>query len=102
MVAVAVAATAARALRVPYPILLVAGGLLLALTPGVPHVQLAPELIFLLFLPPLVYIAGFETSPRDIKAQLHPILSLAIGLVLGSAVVVGAVAHAVLPEIGWP
>jgi monovalent cation/hydrogen antiporter len=102
MVAVAVVATAARALRVPYPILLVLGGLVLALTPGVPHVDLAPELIFLLFLPPLVYIAGFEISPRDIKAQFSAILSLAVGLVLASTLVVGAVAHALLPEIGWP
>src|SRR6202049_4920912 len=102
MVAVAVVAMAARALRVPYPILLVLGGLLLALTPGVPHVELAPELIFLLFLPPLVYIAGFETSPRDIKAQLRPILSLAVGLVVVSTLLVGAIAHALLPEVGWP
>jgi monovalent cation/hydrogen antiporter len=102
MVAVAVVATAARALRVPYPLLLVAGGLLLALTPAVPHVELAPELIFLLFLPPLVYIAGFDTSLRDIKAQFRPILSLAVGLVLASTLVVGAIAHALLPEVGWP
>src|SRR4030088_2898455 len=102
MVAVAVVAMAARGLRVPYPILLVLGGLLLALTPGVPQVELAPELIFLLFLPPLVYIAGFETSPRDVKAQLRPILSLAVGLVVASTLLVGAIAHALLPEIGWP
>jgi monovalent cation/hydrogen antiporter len=95
-------ATAARAVRVPYPILLVVGGLLLALTPGMPHVELAPELIFLLFLPPLVYVASFDMSPRDIKAQLRPILSLAVGLVLVSTLLVGAIAHALLPEIGWP
>jgi CPA1 family monovalent cation:H+ antiporter len=102
MVAVAVVATAARALRVPYPILLVVGGLLLALTPGMPQVVLAPELIFLLFLPPLVYVASFDISPRDIRAQLRPILSLAVGLVLASTLLVGAIAHALLPEIGWP
>jgi monovalent cation/hydrogen antiporter len=102
MVAVAVIATAARALRVPYPILLVLGGLLLALTPAVPDVQLAPDLIFLLFLPPLIYIGGFETSPRDIKAQFGPILSLAVGLVLASTLVVGLVAHWLLPTLGWP
>ena len=102
MVAVAVVATAARGLRVPYPILLVVGGLLLALTPAVPHVELAPELIFLLFLPPLVYIAGFDTSLRDIKAQVRPILSLAVGLVLASTLVVGVIAHAVLSEVSWP
>ena len=102
MVAVAVVATAARALRVPYPILLVLGGLLLALTPAVPNVELAPDLVFLLFLPPLIYIAGFDTSPREIKAQLRPILSLAVGLVLATTLVVGAVAHSLLPELGWP
>src|SRR6266567_8133503 len=102
MVGVAVVATAARALRVPYPILLVLGGLVLALIPAVPQVELAPDLVFLLILPPLVYIAGFEISPRDIKAQLRPILSLAVGLVLASTLAVGVVAHALLPTIGWP
>jgi len=102
MVAVAVVATAARSLRVPYPILLVVGGLLVAVTPGVPHIELAPELIFLLFLPPLVYVAAFDISPRDIRAQLRSILSLAVGLVIVCTLVVGAIAHALLPEIGWP
>src|SRR5258708_34452007 len=102
MVAVAVVAMTARALRVPYTILLVLGGLLLALTPAVPHVELAPELVFLLFLPPLVYIAGFEISPRDIRAQLRPILSLAVGLVLASTLLVGAIAHPLLPDVSSP
>jgi CPA1 family monovalent cation:H+ antiporter len=102
MVAVAIIATAAHLWRVPYPILLVLGGLLLAVTPGIQSITLAPDLIFLLFLPPLVYIAGFETSPRDIKAQLRPILSLAVGLALASTLFVGVVAHALLPEFGWP
>src|SRR5438874_1154521 len=102
MLAVAVVATAARALRVPVPFLLVLGGLLLALTPAVPDVALAPELIFLLFLPPLVYSAGFDTSLRDVGAQVRPILSLAVGLVLASTLLVGALAHVLMPEIGWP
>ena len=96
------APTAARAVHVPYPILLVVGGLLLALTPGVPQVALAPELIFLLFLPPLVYIAGFNSSIREIKTQLRPILSLAVGLVVASTLLVGVIAHALIPDIGWP
>jgi CPA1 family monovalent cation:H+ antiporter len=102
MVAVAVVATAARALRVPVPFLLVLGGLLLALTPAVPDVALAPELVFLLFLPPLIYEAGFDTSLRDVRAQVRPILSLAVGLVLASTLLVGALAHVLMPEIGWP
>ena len=102
MVGVAVIATAARALRVPYPILMVLGGLVVALIPAIPEVVLAPELVFLLFLPPLIYKAGFDTSQRDVKAQLRPILSLAVGLVLASTLLVGVAAHALLPELGWP
>src|SRR5438067_13653750 len=102
MVAVAVVATAARALRVPVPFLLVLGGLLLALTPSVPDVQLAPELVFLLFLPPLLYIAAFDTSIREVRASLRPIISLAVGLVLATTAAVAVVAHALLPDLGWP
>jgi Na+/H+ antiporter len=102
LVAVVVLATAAQAVRLPYPILLVLGGLLLALVPAVPNIVLAPELVFLFFLPPLLYIAGFNTSLREIKAQLRSILSLAVGLVLATMVVVAFITHAMLPELGWP
>src|SRR5260370_12493693 len=64
--AVAVLASVARRLRIPYPIALVLGGLALALVPGLPRVQLDPDLIFLLFLPPLVYAAGWTTSLHDV------------------------------------
>jgi Na+/H+ antiporter len=102
LVVVAAVATVAQALRVPYPILLVLGGVLLALVPRVPHVALAPELVFLLFLPPLLYIAGFNTSVRDIRAGLRPILSLAVGLVLATTAAVAVLAHALFPGLGWP
>src|SRR4051812_30475149 len=91
----------ARTLRIPYPILLVFGGLLLAIIPAVPNVELAPELVFLLFLPPLLYIAGFDTSLREVRAQVHAILSLAVGLVLATTVAVAVVTHALVPELGW-
>lgn len=102
LVAVAVLTTVARTIRVPYPVLLVVGGLLLALSPAVPDVVLAPDLVFLLILPPLLYIAAFDTAIRDVRALLRPILSLAVGLVLATTVAVAVVVHAVLPEIGWP
>jgi CPA1 family monovalent cation:H+ antiporter len=102
LVAVAALATLARVLRVPAPILLVFGGLILALTPAVPEVILAPDLVFLLILPPLLYIAAFDTAIRDIRALLRPIISLAVGLVLITTIAVAVVVHAVLPEIGWP
>ena len=102
LVAVAALAPIARALRIPDPILLVLVGLLLALIPAVPDVRLAPELVFLLFLPPLLYIAAFNTSIRDARALLRPILSLAVGLVLVTTIAVAALTHALLPELGWP
>jgi CPA1 family monovalent cation:H+ antiporter len=102
MVAVAVLATVAQALRMPYPILLVLGGLVLALIPSVPDVQLAPEMVFLFFLPPLLYIAAFDTAIRDVRAKIWWIASLAVGLALATTVAVAVVAYWMLPSMGWP
>src|ERR687885_503544 len=102
LVVVTVLAMAARTVRVPYPILLVLGGVVLALIPAVPDVHLAPDLVFLLFLPPLLYIAGFETSIQDIRQDVRLILSLAVGLVVATTAVVALVVHALLPGLGWP
>src|SRR5207244_1987270 len=82
LAAVGLLALAARKLRLPYPILLTVGGLLLALVPGVPAIRLEPQLVFDLFLPPLLYPAAVYTTWRDFRANLRPILLLAIGLVL--------------------
>jgi CPA1 family monovalent cation:H+ antiporter len=102
LVLVAALALLAHRLGTPYPIVLVLGGLLTGLIPGLPDIELAPNLVFLLFLPPLVYIAAFFTSVRDLRAQARPILSLAIGLVLATTLFVGVVAHALIPGLGWP
>ncbi len=102
LVAVAALSPVARALRIPHPIGLVLVGLLLALTPAVPRVQLDPELVFFLFLPPLLYIAAFNTSLRELHALRWPILSLAIGLVLATAAAVAGLVRALLPDLDWP
>src|SRR3954469_3159805 len=91
----------ARRLRVPYPVLLVLGGVVLALIPAFPDIPLDPDLAFLLFLPPLLYSAAFSTSIRDFRRLLRPILSLAVGLVLVSTFVVAALLHTLLPGLGW-
>lgn len=91
----------ARRIGVPYPILLVLGGLVLGLVPGLPVVELEPELVFLLFLPPILFGAGFATPIRDFKANMRPILLLAVGLVLFTTLVVGVVVHALVPDMGW-
>ena len=91
----------ARRLLVPYPILLVLGGLALAFIPGVPEVALEPDLVFVLFLPPILWGAAYFTSLRDFKRNLRSISGLAIGLVLLTTLVVGWVAHAIIPGMSW-
>jgi CPA1 family monovalent cation:H+ antiporter len=94
LLAVAVAlGVLARWLRVPYPILLVVGGLLLGLQPWAPNVSLDPQLVFLLFLPPLLYSAAFHTEWNIFRQYLRAISLLAVGLVVCTATVVAAVAH---------
>ena len=101
LIAVAALVTIARRLGIAYPILLVIGGLLVALVPGVPAVQVDPELIFLLVLPPLLYIAAYFTAVRSLRANLGTISSLAVGLVIVSAVAVASCARLLLPDLPW-
>jgi CPA1 family monovalent cation:H+ antiporter len=101
-VAVVLLTVAAPWLRIPAPMFLVLGGLVLALLPQVPDAVLAPDVVFLLFLPPLLYSAAFDTSIRDIRAHLQPIMSFAVGLVLATTAIVAAVMQAFVPELGSP
>lgn len=99
---VAALAWLAARVKVPYPILMVIGGLLIGLLPGLPRVGLDPDLVFLLFLPPLLYRAGLETSWRDFTANIRPISMLAVGLVLFTIFGVGLVAKLTIPSLSWP
>jgi len=101
LIAVAALVTIARRLGIAYPIFLVIGGLLLGLVPGLPRVEIDPDLIFLLVLPPLLYIAAFFTPLRSLRANLGTIGSLAVGLVIASAFAAAAVAHALIPGLPW-
>jgi monovalent cation/hydrogen antiporter len=101
LIAVAALVTIARRVGITYPILLVIGGLVLGLVPGVPPIHVDPDLIFLIVLPPLLYIAGYFTPVRSLRANLGTISSLAVGLVVASACAVAAVAHTVIPGIPW-
>src|SRR6266852_1833868 len=99
LLAVAVLALVARKLTIPYPILFVVGGLLLGLIPKLPQVRLDPELVFLFILPPLLYPAALFTSWRDFRANLRPILLLAVGLVLFTTASVGFLAHYFIQDL---
>src|SRR5947209_8511730 len=93
LLAVSVLALVARQLTIPYPIFFVIGGLLIGLVPKLPKVRLDPELVFLFFLPPLLFPAALFTSWRDFRANLRPISLLAIGLVLFTTVTVAYLTH---------
>src|SRR5258705_13768950 len=86
---------------VPHPALLVLGGLALALMAGLPRIEVDPEPLFLIFIPPLLYRAAILTSWRDFRSHLRAILTLAVGMLLATVAVVAVVAHALTPEFTW-
>jgi Na+/H+ antiporter len=102
LAAVVVLATLANRIGTPYPIFLVAGGLVLALIPGLPEVHLEPDAVFLLFLPPILFSAAYFTDWRAFKANRRPIGLLAVGSVLATTCGVAIVAHTVVDGMTWP
>jgi len=92
----------AQVVKVPYPILLVLGGLALGFVPGMPSIELSPDLVLVAFLPPLLYGAAFFTPLRELRANAGSITTLAVGLVLATTVAVAVVAHEVIPGMTWP
>jgi len=95
-VAIALLFEVARRVRVPWPSLFVLGGLALGFVPGLPKLQLEPELVLLVFLPPLLFVAAIDSPIRDLKTDVWPIARLSIVLVLFTAGVVAAVMHFVV------
>jgi CPA1 family monovalent cation:H+ antiporter len=96
LVSVALLNTIANRLRIPFPIVLVFGGLLLALVPGIPNVELNPDLVLVVFLPPLLYSAAFFADQQALRRSMRVIALLAIGLVLATVAGVGVFAHEVI------
>jgi len=94
-------ASLAKRLQIPYPIILVIGGLVLSLFPRGPHVELNPEIVFLLILPPLLFSAAAMTPWRDFRYNLISIIGLAFGLVGFTVVGVAAASRWILPGFDW-
>lgn len=92
---------AARRIDLPAPILLVVVGSAIALTPGLPHIALPPDLVLLVFLPPLIYYAAFKMSWQSFRDNLRPIVFLAVGCVVFTTIVVAAAAHWLI-GLPWP
>ena len=88
-------------LALPYSAILVVGGLILAATPNLPRVELAPDVLFLIFVPPLLYWGAVSFPLRDFRRQLGPILRLAVVMVLVSTAAVAALARAMNPAFTW-
>lgn len=101
LMAVAVLTTFARLLGIAYPVLLIVGGLVLSFVPSMPAIALPPDLVFIFFLPALLYWEAVKVSYRDLRSSILPVLSLAVGLVLTTIAAVAVVAHTVLPGFTW-
>ncbi len=93
--------TLARQLHVAFPILLVLGGLVLGFVPGVPSVALPPNLVLLLFLPPLLFVESLSLSFRDLLHSIRTIVSLAGGLVVATIGAVAVIIHTLVPGFSW-
>jgi monovalent cation/hydrogen antiporter len=92
----------ANRLAVPYPALLAPAGAALALIPGIPPVTLDPQLALALFVAPILLDAGYDASPRDLRANLQPLISLALVMVILTIVAVAVVARKFVPGMSWP
>ena len=101
VITVAALSSLAGRIGIPYPILLVVGGLVLGLIPWLPEITLAPDVVFLLFLPGLLFYAAVLTSLRDLRSNLRPITILAFGLVAATIVIVAVVARMLVPGMPW-
>jgi Na+/H+ antiporter len=102
LVAVAIALVRlADLISIPYPIVLVLGGLGIGFLPGGPQLELEPDVVFLVFLPPILQSAGYWASPRELRAEVRPLAYLVIGLSLATMACVAVVAQMVIPSINW-
>lgn len=92
----------AHKIKISYPILLILAGLVIGFIPQLPDVELDPEIIFLIFLPPLLYEAAFNISAGEFKTNFNTIAILAIPLVFLTATGIAIVAHYLIPGMSWP
>src|SRR5919108_6503537 len=101
LVAVAGLSALARRLSIPYPIVLVVGGALFGFVPGLPEVELDPEVVLVVFLPPLLYGASIFANFGDLRANLRALTLSTVGLVLATMCAVAWAAHALIPGLPW-
>jgi Na+/H+ antiporter len=95
-------ASVGRRVRLPYPTMMVIAGLMIGLLPGLPRISLDPGVVFLVFLPPILYAAAWNTWWVDFRRNIGPISLMGVGLVLVTAGAVAVVAHWAIPGMTWP
>ncbi len=100
-VAIVILVTIANRINVAYPIVLVLGGMAIGYLPGVPTFQLPPDLVLLVFLPPLLYWESVTAPTSEFRAGAFWIFQMAFGLVILTTLAVAAVAHGIVPGMGW-
>jgi monovalent cation/hydrogen antiporter len=101
LAAIAVLNALASRVGIPYPIVLVVGGLALGIVPGLPEVELEPDLVLVVFLPPLLYVAAYLSDVRALREYARALSLSAIGLVLVTMTLVAVAGHLVL-DLTWP
>jgi CPA1 family monovalent cation:H+ antiporter len=99
--AVLLARALARRIGIPDAVAFVVLGAIGSLVPGASHVRVSPDVVLLLFLPPLIFFAGFFSDEREVRANFGTITGLAVGLVIATTAGVAAVLHQLVPQIGW-
>ena len=101
LIGIVLIAIVADRLRIAYPILLVVAGIGVALLPVKHRIELQPDLVLLVFLPPLIYDASLDTSARELRTHWRPILLLAVGLVVATMATVAVVIHSLVGDMSW-
>jgi Na+/H+ antiporter len=99
---IACLAPLADKIKIPFPVVLVTVGLLIGFIPGIPPLKLAPDVVFLIFLPPLLYEAAFNTSWHDLKKERRTILFLSVRMVFFTMAILAVIIHYSMPGFTWP
>ncbi|MBN8789622.1 MAG: Na+/H+ antiporter [Terrimonas sp.] len=96
------ASAIAEKIKIPVPVLLILVGIAVGIMPAMPEMELSPEIVMLIFLPPLLYDAAFNISLQDFKTNMNTISALAIGLVFMTTAGIAVAAHYLIPGMTWP
>lgn len=89
-------------IKIPYPVLLISAGMAIGFIPALPKMAIDPEVIFLIFLPPMLYDAAFNISFKEFRINFNTISTLSITLVFITVVGIAAIAHYCIPGMTWP